>query len=193
MHLPDPSVFHGIMDILTLAILMELGNVVSFWSYQETESSESLHERGRMIHARACARELVDWIFSRFELHDPLHPDTTVDGKLDIYWPYLVHHAQLLVAYKQQAFDNGMAWSGPGQCLPEDVKIAVDRSFANEPTLQKIYEAHKLKSSTFAWPGPVYAVRKRSSPAPLNGSYIFLHFQPLTVHLGCRVLPWLHR
>ena len=54
-HLPDPSTFNGIVDILTLSILMELGNVVSFWSYQETKSSESLHEQGRMIHARECA------------------------------------------------------------------------------------------------------------------------------------------
>jgi hypothetical protein len=169
MHLPDPSSFHGIMDILTLSILMELGNVVSFWSYQATESSESLHERGRMIHARACARELVEWVFSRFELYDPLDPSTPVDGKVDAYWTYLVHHAQLLVAYKQKAFDNGMYWIGSEECFPADVKSAVERSLAYEPTLRKMYVEQKLKSTTFAWPGPVYAVRRRPSPAPFKG------------------------
>jgi hypothetical protein len=176
MHLPDPSTFYGLMDILILSILMELGNVVSFWSYQETESSESLHERGRMIHARACARELVEWLFSKFELVDHSNPSTTVDGKVDVYWTYLVHHGQLLVAYKQQAFENCMEWSGPGQCLPGDVKSAVERSFAHNPTLQQMYVSQKLKSTTFAWPGLAYAVRKRSSPTPLKGVYIFLHF-----------------
>ena len=153
---------------------MELGNVISFWSYQETESSESLHERGRMIHARACARKLVDWIFSRYELTDPADLGIPVSGKLDLYWPYLVHHARLLVAYKQQAFDNSMEWNGPGQCLPMDVKVAVEHSFANEPLLEKMYMAYEPESSTFAWPGPVYAVSKRSNRAPLKGLYIFI-------------------
>ena len=169
---------------------MELGNVVSFWSYREVETSESLHERGRMVHARACARELVDWVFSRFELHDPL--GDPVDGKVKVYWVYLVHHAQLLVAYKEQATDNGMDWSGQGQCLPGDVKSAVERCFAHEHILQRMYAAQKLKTTTFAWPGPVYAVRKRPSPTKLKGSCILLYFRPLTAYLWCRVLPWLH-
>lgn len=180
------------MDILALAVLMELGNVVSFWGYQKTESSESLHERGRMVHARACARELVDWVFSRFELYDPLAPGGSVDGKVKVYWVYLVHHAQLLVAYKQQAADNRMEWSGQGRCLPADVESAVERCFAHEPILQRMYAAQQLKTTTFAWPGPAYASRKRRSPAELKGSCILFHFQPLAAHLRRRVLPWLH-
>jgi hypothetical protein len=156
---------------------MELGNVISFWSYQEAESSESLHEWGRMIHARACGRELVQWIFSRFELSDPLVPGTNVNGKVDIFWQYLVHHAQLLVAYKQQAVDNNMDWNGPGSCEPADVKSAVHCSLAHEPVLLKMYVMQEHKSMTFAWPGPIYAVRKRSSPLPLKGLYMFSHFQ----------------
>lgn len=156
---------------------MELGNVISFWSYQEAESSESLHERGRMIHARACGRELVEWIFSRFELSDPLVPGTPVDGKVDVFWHYLVHHAQLLVDYKQQAADNRMNWSGPGSCDPADVKSAVEHSLAHEPLLWKMYAAQERKSTTFAWPGPHYSVRKLSIPLPLKSLYIVPHFQ----------------
>ena len=195
-HLPDPSTFNGIVDILTLAILMELGNVVSFWCYQEAESSESLHERGRMIHTRACARELVDWVFANFELYDTLSPGGgPINGKVAMYWRYLVHQARLLVAYKQQAFDNGMNWNGPGRCLPDDVKSAVERYFAHDPNVHKMYREavqKKPKDTSFGWPGPTYAVQIRSSPAPLEGSHTLSHFQPLTAHLCCRILPWLH-
>lgn len=180
-HLPDPSTFNGIVDILTLSILMELGNVVSFWSYQETESSESLHERGRMIHARACARELVDWLFANFDLYDPLYSGGgPIDGKAAVYRRYLVHQARLLVAYKQQAFDNGMNWSGPDRCLPADVRSAVERCFAHDATVSKLYRAaaqKKPKDTSFAWPGPTYAVKIRSTPAPLGGSHILPHLQ----------------
>jgi len=169
MHLPDPSTFSGIIDILTLAVLMELGNVVSFWSYQETESSESLHERGRMIHARACVRELVDWIFSRYELYDPQAPGDFVDGKVHLYWVYLVHHAQLLVAYKRQATDHGMDWSSSGTCPPKVFEKAVEQCFAHERILQKMYANQRLRLTRFAWPGVPYAVRKRPNPTELKG------------------------
>ena len=139
---------------------MELGNIISFWSYQEAESSESLHEWGRMIHARACGQKLVQRIFSRFELSDPLIPGANVNGKVDVFWCYLVHHAQLPATYKQQAADNGMDWSGPGSCEPANVKDAFNHSLAHEPALLKMYVMQKQKSTMFAWPGPIYAVRK---------------------------------
>ena len=97
-----------------------------------------------------------------------------------MYWWYLVHQAQLLVAYKQQAFNNGMNWGGLDRCLPDNVRSAVEHCFAHDATISKLYQVaaqKKPKDTSFAWPGPTYAVKIWSTPAPLGGSHILPHLQ----------------
>ena len=160
---------------------MELENVISFWNNQKTKSSESLHEHGRIIHARACARKPAHWLFANFDLYDPLYSGSDpIDGKATVYWWYLVHQTWLLVAYKQQTFDNGMNWSGLNQCLSDNVRSAVECCFTHDSTISKLYQTavqKKPKDTSFAWPGLTYTIKIWSTPATLGDSHILSHLQ----------------
>ena len=82
-HLPDLETFDGLKDVMALCSLIELGNVISLWSYELTPDNQ--RERETMIFTHMRIHRLITWIFYLYEVSDE-DSNVVADGKQDIYW-----------------------------------------------------------------------------------------------------------
>ena len=87
--------------MLSLCALAELGNLLN------SIGPGKSYGRHRMVYARKRARELVGWMFGTYKLVDE-HGEQ-VDGKTDVYWPYLAQIAQALFLQSTEDKSAGCA------------------------------------------------------------------------------------
>ena len=145
---------------MALCSVVELGNVMSPWSYEPTLNGE--RERERMIYARKRSRRLIAWIFRLYEVSDE-EGNIVADGERDLYWPHVEQQARVLCHYKQRTWKEGILGSNVIECRPADVKKIIGRCFSHElDVLAKFQSQFGQDEKTFAWVGPTYKVRRRS-------------------------------
>ena len=158
-HVPNLSTFDGILDLVSLCCLMELGNVLNEWSY--TGGKEK--ERRRLMYARKRGRKLIHWLFDQWELLDD--QNKPIDAFKEFYWPFLAQQARALVFYKQSASDQGIHHSEiPRMCSVKKVKTIVEQSVMSPDELWNLYSQSNDVDATFAWTGTWFKVRKIEDP-----------------------------
>lgn len=139
---------------------MELGNVLSPWSYGPDDKVE----RVRLIGARNHARKLRRWIFRHYRLVD--EKGQAVDYKESFYWPYLVQQTRALLNAKELADKSKCApRSGYYESSTASVESVVKRSLSKPKALRVLFEkSARRKVCSFAWTGPRFTVVKIVPP-----------------------------
>ena len=159
-HLPNLTMFNGILDMVSLLCLMELGNIVSEWTYSEVDNPL---ERLRLMAAWKYARQLRHWVFTHYRLVDMA--EEAVDYRPCFYWPYLAQQAQALVTAKKEAEEMGYTNHPLYGCTVQQVEGAVERSMKSSASLWRFYKKSRQSNvSTFAWTGPQFKVVKLDQP-----------------------------
>jgi len=158
--------FDGILDLLSLCNVMELGNVLSKATYQV--GGMPSYQRHQLIQARLLCRKLVGWLGSTFEFIS--NDGQTADFKSDIHMFYLARQAKALVAYISTVATAGSSKQG---CSSEAVQQAVDRCFSGNVDFQEQWSSIKhWVPDTLAWPsGHTKKVLLRNVPLPFVGKY----------------------
>lgn len=158
-HLPDVSTFNGILDLCSLFCLLELGNVLSTWSY----GKEDELERRRLMYARKRARILRHWLFQQYQLWDA--ESNLVNYEVDFYWPYLVQQAKALKEYKRKACLQDIGHRDVNEpCTPTAVAKVIENSLRRPEALWAIYSTEIDTLTSFAWGGPTFSVTKFIGP-----------------------------
>lgn len=96
--IPDIFTFDGLIDILSLCNLMELGNVIHYETY--TDKGMNSFERRRMITGRTFSRLVKSWLAANIEIHHLHEYPSPVSFEDDIFYPYLASQASALLSYK---------------------------------------------------------------------------------------------
>ncbi|KAF8066069.1 hypothetical protein FPV67DRAFT_1359440, partial [Lyophyllum atratum] len=65
-HLPDMNTFDGLLDLLCLCNFFEMQSVLSDWMYKASHHRTA--ERKRHVRNRALARQVVQWVFSNYDI-----------------------------------------------------------------------------------------------------------------------------
>ncbi|TFK68887.1 hypothetical protein BDN72DRAFT_858108 [Pluteus cervinus] len=86
-HQPDPETAEGVLDILTVCILAEVGNLLDDRFWKETMEPR---ERIEVIEARRLSRFLVSWMDGSISLSNK--DNTPMEVRNHLYLPFLVHH-----------------------------------------------------------------------------------------------------
>lgn len=153
-NIPDIFTFDGLLDVLSLCNLMDLGNIIHYKTY--TAEGMSSSERRRMITGRVKAREVRDWLAANIEIHHPSASPSLKSLDQDVVYPYLCSQAVALVHYKKRAPTSGA--QGHVEFQLKDLVIQIDRNFARDPGFQACYDL-TVDPKTFDWVGTQYQVR----------------------------------
>ena len=157
--MPDLSTFSGILDLVSLCCLLELGNVLNEWSY--TGGGEK--ERRRLMYTRQRARKLIHWTFDQWQLLD--EQDNPINAMEQFFWPYLAQQARTLLAYKRSATDSGIHHPDiPSFCTLKKVRVVIEHSVMSPDLLWKLYSTSNAVDVTFAWTGTWFKVTKIANP-----------------------------
>lgn len=125
-HIPSLSTSEGVLDMFSICILTELSNVLSLQTY--SEQGMSVSDREHCVQARQRSRDLLDWFFSTYELIRPgVGSPVVIDGKKEVYWPYMVRVVKGLIRYKELSADT-IPDSIEG-CTAQAVKWEVEACF----------------------------------------------------------------
>jgi hypothetical protein len=151
-HIPDVSTFEGVLDLLMLCIVMELGDLINPLAYKKKYRHGPTHDRDRLctIHARGVSRDLRRWWCARYMFLDP-EKQSPVDAGL-IFKNLLSQHISALISYKTMA-------------EAKDVQGEVLECTADVLTglLKKYFPALRFGvSEGFEWVGPRYVVKARA-------------------------------
>jgi hypothetical protein len=181
-HIPDVSTFEGILDVLSLCSVLELGNIFNLWAYSR-ETLKGMPQRHRLICARSRARALVSWIFFTYKLLDTR--DHVIDGLLDFYWPYLAQQARTMVEYKKLARKQKITGRVSSSDADKDVNVrdlhnALLRCFKRNPALLEKYKQTK-PSNSFAWKGSAFKVLEKSENSGQQCKELFTPISLITL------------
>ena len=157
-HVPDLSTFNGVIDVFSLCIIMELGNILNGWS-----PATRAPGRHRLIYARKRCREIVDWICGTYDFPDK--DGNKLDVKGDVYWPYLAQVARALYLHRVDREEDQSAESG------SELRERIRGSLDHEPLLWEEFLGceNDQENHTFAWTGPSFTVvRHRREPLRLG-------------------------
>ena len=131
VHLPDVGTIDGILDLLSVCILVMMGNVLDFRTYRAPSQKEEgqpkknesmllesydwnaipLNERQAICYSRGIALHIMDWIRTCCTIESP--GDEVLE---DLPSRYLVQIANSLLNYKHRA-ENQMLSGSPGATL----------------------------------------------------------------------------
>jgi hypothetical protein len=158
---PDIKTFEGLLDVLSLCNLMELANIINPKMY----GGNSLNrERHAMIYGRGIARNLIETIFSVYELVD--ENNKAVNPKSQLIHPYLAQQAKCLLAYKADAVKQD-AHSDNILCTYEAVLDEVRRYCVNNTAFLEIFN-NCCTFDSFAWVGPTWLIRRKAKRSILQ-------------------------
>jgi hypothetical protein len=171
------------MDVIYLACVLELANVVTTRSYPPF--SLSWTERYRCIAAHGKARALVAWISERYELHSP-------DGEIlnafeGLFSPLLGQQAAVLLRYKAENPSpknpsNGAPKVSVSALQTSIVNCLVNNTKAHTAFLNSYCDTQMSEGfRTFAWTGPTFQVRNGNIQASLKPRMLFFS-HPLCIH-----------
>jgi len=187
-HLPDTSTFNGIIDVVYLACVIELANVVIKCSYPTYLLSWTEHYCCRA----ACgkAHTLLAWISQYYELY-------THGGKIlcpfkDVFSVLLGQQAAVLLVYRQE---NPPPRGVVPYIFVADLKTSLTNCLANNTKgstifRNNLYNVKKnfVSSQTFAWTGPIFQVHECDAQVSLKSHKpcfflsLLIHSCPLSSH-----------
>ncbi|KAF8067962.1 hypothetical protein FPV67DRAFT_1449541 [Lyophyllum atratum] len=158
-HMPDPSTWDGFLIVLYLCAYFELASALLGWDY-----AENVRGFQASIKNRSRARMLLYQLFSRFTFIGPEGPLTGMDAFYKIYSVFLVHHARLIVQYKELAVLRKVRGGSIGITVA-DVTSDVYRCIRGGPA-SLLYgdSAAGDVPTSFAWHGPVYDIQLNIKP-----------------------------
>ena len=166
-HIPKLNTWDGVLDMVTVSCLMELGNVLCDWCYKTNDHQE----RRRLMYTRKLCRSLLMWTFDNYSLHDPAGKE--INPLAEFYWPYLAQQARTLASYKAKATDAEYSHLKFNELMsPAKVKRAIEDSIRQPDLLWDMYKASSTVNFTFAWTNPPFEVCARPHITP--GTF---HFQ----------------
>jgi len=152
-HIPNIATMDGLLDIMAIGNLLELGAVLHPSSY----TTSGFNDDSDMGAARAMYR--------RLQLHFALNYVTTVNKVTicphSIFRRYLVEFAAALVVYKEDSYMEAPKTRG---CTPARVKGKVESFFSkNYPELQpKLLTLIKARHEWLCWTGPTINIKHRN-------------------------------
>lgn len=157
-NIPNVYTFEGLIDVLSLCNLMEMGNIIHYKTY--TRDGMSSSERRRMIAGRAIARQVRSWLAANVEIHH-LHDIPNLRSlEQDVFYPYLSSQVAALLHYKRRAPTADA--QGHVEFQFNDLVAQIKRAFHQDARFKVSYD-HTADPKTFDWVGTVYQVR------PVNG------------------------
>lgn len=153
-HIPDVSTFEGVLDLLMLCVVMELGDLINPLAYRKKYRHGPKHDYDRLctIHARGLSRDLRLWWCARYMFLDP-EKESSIDGGL-VFKTLLSQHIAALISYKTMAEEKDVQ----GEVLECTADVLTD--------LLKKYFPSALRfgvSEGFEWAGPKYIVKARAA------------------------------
>lgn len=153
-HVPDVSTFEGMLDLLMLCIVMELGDIINPLAYKKKHrhSRDRDHDRLSTIHARGLSRDLRAWWHAHYMLFDPQRKKF-LDSEA-VFKELLCQHIGALISYKRAAEKNGV------QGEVEECTAKVLESVLKKYFPLAMYP-HGLKDQGFEWQGNIYEVQDR--------------------------------
>lgn len=151
---PDVFTFSGLIDLLSLCIIVELGNVLHYKTYTKLGLDPS--ERSKMIEGRAVARQIISWLNSTLQAYPLNNPTTFLPISDYVYRPYLVSQIKALCRYKEQAWSAGAEGNVPFSL--EDLKEQIDLSLHDDEEFYRLFDIQEATGS-FDWSGPAYGLR----------------------------------
>jgi hypothetical protein len=164
------------MDIVYLACIIELANVVMKRSYPP--SSLSWTERYRCITARAKARTLLSWISERYELR--AHGGRILHVFDDVFSRLVGQQGAVLLTYRQENPPPENPSDGAPYVSLSALKTSIENCLANNVIattvfMNNVYNATKGFQScrTFAWSGPIFQVHDGNAQASLKSCKLF--------------------
>lgn len=160
-HRPNLKTFDGILDISSLMCLMELGNVLNRWSYDD--SMDNL-ERRRLMEARIRAQRLRRWIDRRYKL---LENGKEVNFNRGFFGPYLIQQARALLLARRRADNVGFRHRDDDLSdivTWERVQEVIEDSLFDDPLFRELYQKSDKENDTYAWGGTHYEVCPRDPP-----------------------------
>lgn len=159
------------MDLMTVCLLTEMANVLSFQTY----SPDGMPQCGRAKcrHARSRTRHMIDWFSGLYEVTD-LRTQEILEPRRDVYWPYVARVASAIITYKTKAHKEKLG-NGLESCTVKAVKAQINRCFKGvdefHTTMKKL---DKDASNLLAWPAQAtFTARRLSKPTePLGNQSI---------------------
>ncbi|KAF9455282.1 hypothetical protein BDZ94DRAFT_1180331 [Collybia nuda] len=166
-HAPRIDTSEGVLDLFSICILTELSNVLNLVTY--STHGMAPNDRENCIQARHRSRDLLDWFFANYELVRPgTETPAVLDGKNEVYWPYVVRIVEGLTRYKKLASDN--IQDTIKGCTTASVKKEIEACFRG------VAEYHAATSfwgtepvESLAWPTDdqyKFTVQKLTTPKP---------------------------
>lgn len=143
--------------MLSIYNFMELANIINPKMY-----GDGIHHRERhaMISGRKVSRELIETLFSYYELVD--EHDQAINAKASLVQPYLAQQAKCLLAYKAEAVRRNVR-SDDDSCTYTAVVDAFRSYCVKNHNFLQIFNSCEAFDS-FAWAGPTWHVRRRNKP-----------------------------
>ena len=175
-HFPDLQTMDGVLDLMSLGNIVELGYVMDFRTYREERVPNE--DRGEMIAARCCFRTIQKIIASLYSAY--------VEGRktnvISIFRRSLVEFAAGLVTYKRNEHSKCPQVEG---FSPEKFQAKIEQYFkANYPELLQIFGRLILKKQNYLyWNGPQFSLKlqsKESKKARMSRG--FFNFKDFTLY-----------
>ncbi|EDR04388.1 uncharacterized protein LACBIDRAFT_304616 [Laccaria bicolor S238N-H82] len=178
-HIPNLECFDDILVVFTLAIAMELLNVVDYQTYRvETNlsdhNSELQAEPGlpsllllQYVDARAKSPQLLHFFFSNFEFIDD--SDVAIDGPKEIYYPFFAQHAAALFSMKKKGYNQGIR--GARDCTMLKFDHELQLAIAGSTYFKEAMVQLKQEPDTFEWSDGKYTIRRLSTPIPCSADW----------------------
>ncbi|KAF9459884.1 hypothetical protein BDZ94DRAFT_985891 [Collybia nuda] len=155
-HVPRIHTFPGLLDLLTLCNIIEMGNILTPKLY--TDKDKCNRERHELIEARKLSRTAVDWAFDHYQLS--LKGAIVPKSRQALYWPYLAQQAKALLWYKQQT-EKSAPSGGLNQTVTyEAVKHAIRCCFRTVVPFWTAWDACP-ETPSFTWSGPQFDIVRR--------------------------------
>ncbi|EDR13437.1 uncharacterized protein LACBIDRAFT_323084 [Laccaria bicolor S238N-H82] len=158
-HVPDITMWEGVLDLLSFCALMELLNVVDQSTYEVASSTcnfdssrpadpgmSPLH-RLECIAARRISREMLLHFFTNYELLDS--SGRSIDGVRNLWWKYLGRQVKCLVDLKLMSLREGIG--GAKDCTKEKFQMQIALFYKGFPhEFRALAMANEVDS--FSWP-----------------------------------------
>lgn len=140
---------------------MELANIINSKMY-----GAEIHHRERyaMIYGREIARNLIELLFSHYDLVD--EKNQVLDAMTCLVQPYLAQQAKCLIVYKAEAVRRDIHSDG-GECTYEAVLHALQSYCVDNTGFVDIFNSCQTFQS-FAWAGDTWSVRRKSKPTAIE-------------------------
>lgn len=153
-NIPDIFTFEGLLDVLSLCNLMELGNIIHYKTY--TSDGINAEERRKMIAGRACGHQVRKWPAANIEIHHPHETPSLRSLDRDVFYIYLSSQVASLLHYKMRA--PASEAQGHVDFSLKDLVAQIRGALGENPHFQACYKP-AVDPKTFDWVGPTYRVQ----------------------------------